>query len=847
EFNEEIFDFEAEKNKLKEKIDSFKTKITGKKLREFNLELTILNTLNQGDSATKTAILNLWKKLGETEVDVYKKEMEPAPTVPEAQEKTVEIPSQVLVDIVKNKPAEMKAVVERAFGSMLGGTSPEEGIADALKTLFASRPDDTTMKELRKFGIKDWNSFKKMWDEKLSQKVAGVLRKWSEEQLRAHIILNAGGWESFVTETKKFGAIKGDLAKRVLMTAACVGGGAVLASFLWPAGIAVAGVAIGGATAGGAAGGLIRGLLNRLAFGGKEKKQEQAGKMQEAKTRRIEELVAKKRDSLAKELVAGMFSGDTAKADSEALNFSAFLAEAVREGQKEEGKFKIIDKNRQEQEVVLSGNAQRMYEDALKHLKQEGGLELDATQKIELALAISKLQISGDQKVAEKVKSSDPLVVRALDGFFKAYSGRLGEEEGKLATVGGVGASTVMGAAIGTAFFSFSGATRAAMGAAGFGLAGYRVGEFSVKKEREKEAVKEIEIHIEKIRADNLNYKQSLSQNSIASQQDRDIALKLLKSAVDKLKVAKKGKGNMAWAAAINNQPMLRAKADNIISELTREGIYGEREVFATWDKALNKIREEGNHLDEIAEVARGRKATGKEKAKIALYSLAGAAVGAAFSFGLGYGAQELREHFGFVREAQGATRPHEASSQVEQKAGVASEKPVASAPVAELAPPPETHSAYEIKSVISEKIVSRGGSAESSVKALLRDAGKNPLFQNENGKPWTATEKSAWMRQELNRLQIQDTKSGELSEVGYQYGHGAVKHPLMLYRDRGAKFEIFEGTDGKAHLRLIGEEGKDFKVLDNYLVEKARGKIKLPGLDEAQAHWQRGGAGETS
>lgn len=821
----ELFDFAKETTELNSRLEALKDKVDEKKRKALEREV---KQLDPKATDIKDKVLGLLKRVGDLEVEA---EVAPAEEI-KKEETKIEIPSHALFEILKD-PAykdKMKGVMEMAFAGKLDGKNVSTEIAAGLMSLFEKEPANLDV--LRKYGVKNWDHFKRVLKEKgLMEKMSAVLMTWADEQIKAEIILNTTTREDIITGLKKMWAIKGPLAGRLLTTLACVGGTAAAVTLIAGSGGLVG---VGLAAAGGAAGGLVRGVLNKAVFGKKEKKEEMARKVQAAEEQRINALIEKKQAGLAKELAGKMFGGDdAAKVAAEVRQFSAILSEVMRQSQ-EEKQTKVGD-------TVLEGNAQRMYLDALKQLKLEGGLELSEAQKIELALAISKLQVSGDQKVLEKVKAADPAMVKILDGLMKAVSGRSADQTGVLKTAGGIAASSLMGSTVGMAFLTSSGWARASMGAATGGLVGYRMGKKSEAKLLEKEAIEELK---------NIKLPEFLQKiedyRKIADQAYKDAAKPELIKLVDGYKMALLGKGDLVLAKVLEKNPLLRTQVQDAVYEANSLGLYVERYVedksdskverkdFSNWSFVLSKIQENGKKFEEEADKEMAQR---KKTGKVVLYTVFGAGIGVLGSFLIGEGVGMAKEKMGFggehiqKAEANKISEPVKPSTtekigastattagQEQPRAAVAEEQPKT------IAAPEATSPVEDIRSHSIESGIAKAGDSPNSLLHKLyinmqTHPESAPAKFKTDGKLMSEREFINWGHEQLQ-------SKGGITGKGYGYDFhrpdGSIKHGLVIHE--GAKFRV-GAINGEQ--RLVVE---DTTSNNTGVTVSRRGLLEVPG-----------------
>lgn len=330
---------------------------------------------------------------------------------------------------------------------------------------------------------------------------------------------------------------------------------------------------------------------------------------------------------------------------------------------------------------------------------------------------------------------------------------------------------------------------------------------------------------------------------------------------------------NRDLASILQRDEKLRTLVEGIRREISRSG---ESDVLKFADR-LQRLRASTDQLQKNAdkklknslgtELWRGL----KRHTRGAVYG----AIGGALSYGLRYTIRGVKESligdknlmeavFGTKEETASAGHPADtakvaAGAAVGAKAGAgapdakpiaptypeapASESIAPAHPEAAVTPDQASGSRYAVREVLATTPVGQGGSAEGSEQALLKSAAH--YFKHDDGTPWTQAEKSHWMREELGDLQVQSMKGGTVvarEAVSYQYGQGEIKHPLMLHPT--AKFELYRGGDGKLHVLVKGEVGKDFNFDEIIERRGAGGKAPIAtaeqGLDKPAGSSER-------
>ncbi len=329
---------------------------------------------------------------------------------------------------------------------------------------------------------------------------------------------------------------------------------------------------------------------------------------------------------------------------------SALLSQALRETTAP-----ILDQEVDQDEIKDMGTpAREMYIQAIRNLRLElGGAEPSEAQKLQLREVLIKLQISGDQKIADKIKHADAVVLQILEGVVAGYTGKKG-----------IIASAALGAGMGVAFACDQWIARVGMGATFGGIAGY--------KHAEGRRAREIELAAKEELYDDINDAQNLlgKWNSLSSFQKSELAdyVKKFQALLRVKAVAGESEMDKAGRAAMRNYPHLRGWASSIISESLRLGLIVEKEDYGDFGKALGKIKQ---HSDEIVNqrIMEGEALNNGLLKKIMRSkfcgTVGGALVGAGAALAVGYGAQEakqylveMKQHFFGSEQPQGGEAP---------------------------------------------------------------------------------------------------------------------------------------------------------------------------------------------
>ncbi|MDD2656387.1 MAG: hypothetical protein PHQ18_02340 [Patescibacteria group bacterium] len=779
------------------------------------------------------------------------------------QEKTpvIDMTEPMMQEILKSN----FLVVEDALTSMLtegldytdvnGVTALKPKILEKFKNLISENsPNPALLAKLREAGIKNWADFKKLWDEKLAGQAAASVDKMLQAVMKKEIANNISWWD----KTKKF---KGQIAARMAITTALVGGAAVGASL----GVAaLGGAAAIGVAAGGTVGGGIRGALNKLLFGNK--------RMQARSERLQKELEDSKKGDVVKNIVGKVLGSldSTIVASSnikELPSFSAILAQTTRDLTTEMSQLSEVAEVTEAKD--LQGNARVLYERALAHLEIK---EEDVENKRKLAQIIFKMNGKGDSK-AELLSKDDPKIMRLLESVVSIYSGKTG-----------IVASAAMGGIVSLAYLADSEITRASMGALFGGIKGYKEGRARQVESQQAKARGSIYTDISDLRAVNQtafrdpSYSiDSLSAENRKVLRDKVIRLKRLVHinaepadlAVFGI-VKKDEKGNYvdynANVIIDKDGKLVDAEARMLfmdmrsaITDAERIGLLHERqEDRKNMGVVLEQLQARSKEIEEgLPKERKGLMRTFGNwlanktyRNKTFTYTVGGAVLGAASALLIGAAAKEIKE--GIFGTPAGGMNPDnlggKGANALGEKAGVgaaavakAGENGGAIAGLdnnhagtasntGELpAESPNNHEGLlnpevESKPQIFSLKVGKGGSAWGTLDRTLTDKGAPAEF-----KDLFASDKkafAAWREQQLE-------------DMGYKKVNGHMGHPVTIHE--GAEMKVYKGEDGNWHARFddsVTAKSADGRVYNTVESNKTL-HFQAPETKSSAEDWQ--------
>ncbi len=410
----------------------------------------------------------------------------------EKREETVRLDKKTIFDLLEegDRAKKLREFWLILYNAELGEENAGE-IHKKFMEIFADSPSEIILSRLKaNCGIRDWDHFKNLLKGEAGMQASFAMRQMAQQNLRNQV-MNEGSMLGRLLAQKKY------LAKRVLVTAACVGGGVLAFKAILPVaavaymsgavGITAAGGATGVTLAGGGVGGFIRGFLQKKIFKTQESEQEKAGLI-----KKYEDKLAKK---LSQEMEVEMFEGDGAIGNANQL-FSGIIAqtlnEAVARVDKGERKADINseDKIIKENFAKLDEEGQRLYRIALLDLRKNLNGEPSQQQRVDLMIGLMKLrEMMIEKKDTMDKKSIIPKKVMKIIGgvITQGYTGEWAAKEG-MEGIYGHAVAIMAGSA--SAYAMSSSAGRFAFGFAG----GFVGGTSEAKRKMELKDVKEGEL-----------------------------------------------------------------------------------------------------------------------------------------------------------------------------------------------------------------------------------------------------------------------------------------------------------------------------------------------------------------
>ncbi len=791
------FDLKKEKADLKEKWKALAERSIKAGFDKVTIEARLSSIIARTDAIVdadpnkEKDILDLWKDFTDSELLTFKKEQEKIiPEKREVKQGDIDIPDILLRDLISTRQPEVRATMaavlrnELTFGDEAKKNLAEDpAVVEALKELMKRAPSEAMLSQLRKYGIKNWESFQKLWNGGMAIKAAKVMHEWGQADLRNEVIKQTGALDQMK-------ALKWQLGARVLVNMAAIGGGVALAS------TGLGAVVLGGyglsslgmAAAGGAVGGGIRATLQKFLFGGK--------KLEERKAKKLEELADNKRTEIINNVLNNRFNGASRGGviNSGHAEFSAILAEAIRAASAEanliQGAAEDFDNT---QAQSLQGDAKRLYINALKNAR-ESGISPDKDQKIRLAIALETL-ISKNETI-DAVQNTDPAVIKMLDGVMAGYSGAGASRENY--GVKGAAGTVAIGATVGAAFFSNSAVTRGALGAAGGALMGYKTGETWRKSREFKQAEDVFTPQFNEARQMwNMYFR---NPNSLTPAEFTSFGERLQTFNRYLTGEADTVEGQKTVEYILSN-PQLKQQIENLVYQAYRRG------VFARLSLERLQIHTEEAIKESDIKLSDSDKAAWKKAGWRALYTTAGAVVGAASAVVMGRGFQEMAKDFkhgvlhdyghkdptwvhakghGAVVEGKVAAAAAATGAAVEAHptgAGVSAHPEAASG-----AAQPEGTTTHEVPAhfekapAVATETVASHGSAWRSMDNL-HSSHKGDLF-----KGWSQSKFNEWRNAELENMGFKKLPNGD------------ILHPYDV--KPGAQFECYKDESGQLHMR---------------------------------------------
>ena len=629
----EKFDLEAEKGELKTKInelvvraDAVGFQFDPNRSNSEELRLWLVDVENVSrlptESAQENKVLSFWQEICDREVSIYKTEQDKKSKVERVEEnKSLDIPDTILRELFADRSQEVKAVMELIYTEKLKTGEErknDEAVFEAVKNLMAKSPDKAVLQKLRQYGIKNWDQFKVLWDNKLAKKSINILDQWGRADLDSEVAKQVSGWDTFK-------ALKWQIGAQLAVTVACGIGGAAAVTAIFASGGAAG---IGLVAAGGAGGIGIRNIIRKM-FGKNEW-------LEARKKKALEEMFENKRRDIVASTLDKRFGGAKRlgmTAETNAI-FSSIMAEAIRtasEDSVKENGVEMVDAAK-----TLKGDSKKLYIQALENAR-EAGVEYSVDQKIKFALALKEISARGEEMNAEAVKDADLSVVKMMEFGLGGLSGKWTDSKDN--AVAGWAATLGIGAAVSVAVSSaeYSSVARGVMGGLGGGVLGYKVGE-SWRKSREVKQAEETFLP-------RFNIVSEQMDNYLANQSSLDAdSLKKFGEEIKSFNRYLKGEANTKEEQKIldllKSNPLLSQRTENLVYQANRRGVFA-RINLAEMQQNAQEIAEESN-----IKLADSTKSWLKKRGWQAGSIAVGAVVGASLAIGLGMGARELREYF---------------------------------------------------------------------------------------------------------------------------------------------------------------------------------------------------------
>ncbi|MBI2437018.1 MAG: hypothetical protein HYV41_04745 [Candidatus Magasanikbacteria bacterium] len=583
-------------------------------------------------------------------------------------EPVIDIPEFLMRELLKTREAEVKSAVKSLFeGGVVEDGSVNTVSLDAFKTIFDSTaPNGAIMEKLRDCGIKDWEYFKKLWDEKLASNSLLAMNEMAKALVHRNVAEN-------ITWRDKLNAQVGQIAFRMLSTAVLVGGVAIGVSAL-ASGIGIFGAAAGtvGALVGGTGGGALRGALNKYVFERPWMKKRQKDIQAKLEDSKRDSVVA----GLTDQIMAGITETERRNTDKTKIeglpSLTGILSQTIRDITTEINKEKFINTETDEELKgalqKLDSNGRILYERALAHLETTNP---EAEQKKQLADAISKMNGNGDAKFDAIKDSVDSKIMGVLEKTMAVYSGKSGIK--KSAAMGGL----VAGAFLVSHKWAEAGGidwARVAMGGVFGGIKGYQEGRAQDLRAEQREARKNVYTDIKELRVsatDALRDGTVLLPETKKRLQEPLLRLKRLlhvnitdphELAVYGIASQAKETGDMldhAGNVVVRNNgeiinPELRALMQDLratVTDAERAGILDEKkEDRMKMDKVLEAMKAHGDAIAKTQEKNMSEKALSllKRNWRRVVGSVLGAAGGALTALAVGEMVQSVKQDLGF-------------------------------------------------------------------------------------------------------------------------------------------------------------------------------------------------------
>ncbi|PIR76664.1 MAG: hypothetical protein COU32_00930 [Candidatus Magasanikbacteria bacterium CG10_big_fil_rev_8_21_14_0_10_42_10] len=806
-----------------------------------------LDQIKQVEAALVAIDVAAEKKEEQKQITDKQKEQETSTEKHEFKGEGIDIPDYELREMLMQHLDGVKFAMELL---MRGGITEKDGtlqinpaLIDQMRAVFTTEPpkkDDGsplyTSEQLRKFGIKNWDKFKTLWDSTLAERSIALLNQSLIQTLERKIAENTKWYQ-------KLGSMKGRLGgaavtNGVLLTVGALGAGELITILGGGEEAQVVGAVVGGTASG------TGKWWSFNTFFGSEKAQEKASQKQQ-------KLHDKKRDEIIESVLKETFTrdkhGKLVPAGGDILNgfdsFSRMLSQQLRDTTAGEESFATNEGN-----ITLSGS------DLLSFKKSIQGIEtknIDEQTRAKLAWAWVKMKNQGIT-LSEFQKDQDTEQTQAwYNGILDEVSGRSSLKESVIWNVGLTGA--VMASPIVSKVF----------GAALMGRFGASIGEKLFYDSERKESV----ARVDTLMRDVIHNTDLLRQHKRAGLSNTFSERKKLQQDVIALKRILHGTAPMEDMAAViyrvqtgfyqKDEPQKNIKKGqkrppeeridderyvnikSIVYEAEREHIYLEEEKQkAKLEKVFATIKKTGDLVEQQQEA---RKSGFKKGAKKFAYKALGAVGGAITGVVLGWVGSKV---FGVGQDSapQNTGSTGDAHEHAAALAGM--ETPAKGPSVSDVHPP--TGHAHPTAS----PDVHAGGNTTTSADQHTADAGQvdHAPASPEGRETQLGTEeigKGEGPLHAMNRLiakndlgltkqQLHDLKMEGLKDMGIeQQPDGKWKWAITVLEHKNGKIlehaevDLYKGADGKAHFRLIGEEGKTIKTLDHYRIPSHGGQEK--------------------
>ena len=672
---------EAEVNKTKTSINNLNKDSDPDDVINFIKELNSLKVRLQKEIDTTVGEMSKTRVKGyETEVKKKKKNEKQEKNIEIMKVKSKEIPASLLADFVEaDKASSSKAVAETVNYILatelkdFANTNPDSSsYIEAIENMFDSTaPNAELIAKLQEYGIKDWDSFVKVWKGGLAkEKVAPVMEAWLRGEMKRQAVAGldkASKMERFKSLFVDFN--KKPIAAKVLLSLVAVGGGVAGGMYVF-SGLGIS-TAVGGAVGVGVMA-VARTCLRRFTkelevfkkldkktaesfseYGNKKQTRmtnkfiESAGKdiaekyfgitqttQQPAQKKglwgKVKGVFGKKDERQVQEIEAGQ------GIDSEgALTMGAIISQSLQDKEPvvEGQEYEINGKK-----IILDAKTNSILLDVAKQFV-EGGVDIADSLKIKNELILKLYELQNAEQKAMTEKGWDNKLSKYIDGFLKTLGGNV---DGKIK---GYGGAFVAGSTVGFAMGESSMFARLGLGAAGGLTLSTKVAESGYKLEIEQKAKGELIKNFSDLQK-NLNNHKNLS----------DEEKKNLKERLQNLELAKNAKGgDLGEILALQENPLLAIKVDALLKESKEKGILvnsKEKELnfdFSNMEKvsqSLKNIDKETVKRFNSVDSKVIRKITRTQQGKRALIQLVGVVGMGAVAFGLGLGVQYLHHEF---------------------------------------------------------------------------------------------------------------------------------------------------------------------------------------------------------